>query len=437
VDAFLAIVLGSILIAETLARVGQRQARLRAWRQAADAVRLSGVRLSNGLLEASLVGCAEGLRVAMEECNAGKRSSGTRIVVSGLGGGDLFLRSEDLRTALGKGVLGVEEIVIGAPEFDAQVYVQGADPAVFAILDAETRGRVARLLGGELTVNGRPIAVRSCVADGALRVEVPERGAHGASFGDVLRAVLGLAHRLVAPPDVALRLARNLLRDPEPGFRLNALVVLVREYPKNPATRRALLAARHDTSAEVRLQAAMALGEKGRETLLGLVKADATDDACAARAVAALGEGLPTEEVETVLRRAVDRGCGETALACLEALGVRDASAREDVILAALRSPLDRVRTGAARVLGRTGTVAAIPELHGLCESGSSDVRSAARQAIAAIQSRLPGASPGQLSLAGGEAGALSISGEEAGQLSLAERQAAQPSPALRAKERA
>jgi HEAT repeat protein len=447
VEAFLAIVLGSILIAETLARVGQRQTRLRAWREAAGTVGLAGVRVTNGLLEASLVGRVRGLRVVMQECNAGRHSAGTRLVVSGLGGGDLFLRSEDLRTALGKDLLGVEEIVTGAPEFDAQVYVQGTDPVVFAVLDAETRGHVARLLGGDLTVEGRPIPVRSCVAEGALRVEVPERGARGASLTDILRAVVSLAQRLVAPPDLGLRLARNLLRDPQPGFRLNTLVTLVREYPQHPATRRALLAARHDASAEVRLRAAMALGEKGRETLLALVATDATDDACAARAVAALGEHLPEPEAAKALRRAVDGNRAETAVACLEALGARGAFACEDAILAALRSPLDHVRTAAARALGHAGTVAAVRELRVAADSGPLEQRGAARQAIAAIQSRLPGASPGQLSLAEGEAGelslaeaeagTLSISGDEAGRLSLAESARERSSLAPRAKERA
>src|SRR6185436_5845866 len=46
------------------------------------------------------------------------------------------------------------------------------------------------------------------------------------------------------------------------------------------------------------------------------------------------------------------------------------------------------------------------------------DLHRAARQAIAEIQSRLQGASPGQLSLAGAEGGQLSLA--EGGELSLA-----------------
>ncbi len=288
-------------------------------------------------------------------------------------------------------------------------------------------------------MGSQPVSVRGSVADGMLKVEVPERGAGATSFAEILLAVLALARRLVAPRDIALRLATNLLNDPEPGFRLNALVTLAREYPKHPATRRALLAARKDMSAEVRLRAAMALGEKGRETLLALVADEATNDACAARAIAALGEGLSSEEAAKALRRALDVGHAETAIACLAILGIRGAGASEDALLAALLCPLDDVRIAAARALGRSGTVAAVPELLRASEGESAELSHAARQAIAEIQSRLSGAAPGQLSLAGGEAGALSLAEDVAGGLSLVERDepaVTSPPAAPRARER-
>ncbi|HEX3526943.1 MAG TPA: hypothetical protein VH988_07735 [Thermoanaerobaculia bacterium] len=57
-----------------------------------------------------------------------------------------------------------------------------------------------------------------------------------------------------------------------------------------------------------------------------------------------------------------------------------------------------------------------------LAERSSRDPElfKATRQAIAEIQSRLPGATPGQLSLAGAEAGQLSLAQAEVGRLSLA-----------------
>jgi len=65
--------------------------------------------------------------------------------------------------------------------------------------------------------------------------------------------------------------------------------------------------------------------------------------------------------------------------------------------------------------------VAAVLPLEEAAESFSHgpELVRATRQAIAEIQSRLPGASPGQLSLAGVETGQLSLA-TESGELSLA-----------------
>ena len=197
--------------------------------------------------------------------------------------------------------------------------------------------------------------------------------------------------------------------------------MLAREFPQHPATRATLLAARDDASEEVRLRAAMALGEEGRETLLDLVGRAGSDDACAARAVEALGEHLPAEAAEASLRRALG-GAGRplTAQACLLALGRRARPETEGLLLEALRREDPAVSVAAARALGQSGTVAAVVPLRQAAERGG-DLQRAARQAVAGIQARLAGAEPGQLSLAGGEAGALSLADGEPGRLSLAD----------------
>ena len=80
------------------------------------------------------------------------------------------------------------------------------------------------------------------------------------------------------------------------------------------------------------------------------------------------------------------------------------------------------MRAAAARALGRFGTSACVLPLKEV-ETRYPDeaTRRAAREAVAAIQARLAGASPGQLSLARGDAGALSLAEDEAGRLSLDE----------------
>jgi len=274
------------------------------------------------------------------------------------------------------------------------------------------------------------VDVDASLSDGVLEVRVKESGFSGnrEQIPDVLPAVLDVARRLVAPKDVAARIATNVGREPEAGARQRAVLMLAREFRQHPATRATLLAAREDASGEVRLRAATFLGEEGRETLLDLVARTGTDDACAARAVEALGERLPAPTAEASLRRALG-GAGRplTAQACLEALGRRGRPDAEGLLLEALRSEDPAVSVAAAQALGRAGTIAAVVPLREAAERGGG-LRSAARQAIAQIQSRLAGAEPGQLSLAGGEAGALSLADGEPGRLTLADEEQ-QPGP--------
>ena len=80
------------------------------------------------------------------------------------------------------------------------------------------------------------------------------------------------------------------------------------------------------------------------------------------------------------------------------------------------------VLVAAANALSRVGSAAAVLPLKEAAGRSSRDpeILRATRQAIARIQLRLPGASPGQLALAEIEAGRLSLAEAEAGQLSLA-----------------
>jgi hypothetical protein len=237
--------------------------------------------------------------------------------------------------------------------------------------------------------------------------------------------------RLVAPQDVAGRIAANVRREPEAGARLQGLLMLSREFPRHPATRETLVAAREDASEEVRLRAGMALGEEGHETLAGLVAGAGTGDSCAARAIEALGENLKADAAEAALRRALG-GAGRplTAQASLETLGRRGRVEAEGLMIEALRSRDPQVQAAAARALGRAGTVAAVAALHAATRPRGDLPHGVGRQAIAEIQARLAGAAPGQLSLAGGEAGALSLADGEPGRLTLADEVAGRPSAA-------
>jgi HEAT repeat protein len=265
---------------------------------------------------------------------------------------------------------------------------------------------------------------------------------------EVLPVVLALARRLQTPEDVPRRLAENLKGEPVTGVRLQVLATLTREYPSHPATREALLAAREDPDADVRLRAGIALGPEGREVLLAVASGEGAEDATTERAVVALGFHITTAEVEGLLRNALRTRREATARACLgvlgqrrgavgtlakvlavekpelaaaaaDALGATGDTSGEPALLSALEGEAPVVRVAAARALGRVGTAAAVAPLRE-AEEGDGEMRRTARQAIAEIQARLTGAAPGQLSLAGGESGQLSLAEGEAGRLSLA-----------------
>jgi len=418
-----------------LVRSERRRRQLRVWRAAVERVGLTGVEESEGgIFEGAFVrGSSGDLRVRLESYRKGKYEHGTKIVVTGLGhgAGGLSLRREGLGTAIEKRVIGEREIEVGDPSFDAEYYVQGEAPLALAILDPETRRRLAGLLRGRVAVEGRePAEVDASLSDGVLEVRVKESGfsSNRERIPDILPAVLDVARRLVAPKDVAERIAENVRREAEPGARLRAVLTLAREYFPHPVTRATLLEARDDASEEVRLRAAMALGEEGRETLVDLVERAGTGDSSAARAIEALGERLSAEAAEAALRRALgEAGRPQTALACLEALGRMGRPEAEGLLLEALRSEAPSVQAAVARALGRVGTVAAVAALRQAMPPHGDLLRSVGRQAIAEIQARLAGAEPGQLSLAAGEAGALSLADGEAGALSLANGELGRP----------
>jgi HEAT repeat protein len=438
------------------------------WREAARAAGVVALQESAD----GLAGWAGPLRVRLSRYSDSE-SRGTRITVSGPAmPAGLTVRPEGLVSAV-RGVRGVREIEIGHDTFDAAAWVEGNATVARAVLDAATRRAIRALFSGRLERTGRtPFWASGCLENGVLRVDVPraapsagprladdrepgvEPGAYVYLGGlehlaEVLAEVISLARRLATPEDMARRLADNLKTEMVAPVRLQCLATLAREFADHPATGEALLAAREDPDAEVRLRAGVALGPKGRDVLLGIAMGEGAEDATSERAVLALGFHLTTEAARGILSNALRTRREATARACLFALARRrdaesiatlakvlavekqglamaaaealgdtaDASA-EAPLLSALGGGPSPVRLAAARALGRVGTVAAVQPLKE-AEARDGGMRAAARQAIAEIQARLQGAEPGQLSLAGGEAGALSLADGEAGRLSL------------------
>jgi HEAT repeat protein len=407
----------------------QRHRRLQAWQAAAAACGLEAVKTSGWRLQ--LTARAGPLDVGIETC--GNKGRYTRIVLQVPGLKNLRkvrIRREPL-LRLG------QEIVTGDAPFDSTFFIEGPMRQVLALLDAETR----RLIGfanseGQLEVSA-----------GTVRAE--HISSEQVSY--ILPLLLDIGRRLSQPLDVLRRLTENACRDPEPGVRLSNLLLLVRELPGEPWTVEALRTACSDPSPGIRLRAAQELGAEGRGVLLNLAEG-LEDDASSAQAVSHLGRELPFERTQSILFEALRRRRVQTARACLEALGQSGDAAAVDALakvvalekgelapaaalaLGATGSPaaeaplieaLQReeadLRIAAASALSRVGSVEAVLPLKEAAERSWLDLelRRATRQAIAEIQSRLQGASPGQLSLAGTEAGQLSLIQDEAGQLSL------------------
>jgi len=297
------------------------------------------------------------------------------------------------------------EIEIGDAPFDGEFAIDGPARLVAALLDEGTRRLLSRL----------SLAGRLDLSQGEIRMDLPDP-----YLSQTLPLLLDLGKRLAEPLDVTRRLAENARQDPVAGVRLHNLLVLLRELPGDPVTAEALRAGRTDPSLDVRLRLAKQMGPEGRVILRELAEG-LENDAVSAEAVSALGRALPIEDTTTILGHASGRRLFRTARACLKNLGATGSPAAEPPLLEALRSDQGDLRVAAANALGRVGSVAAVLPLQEAAERFRlGETHHAARQAIAAIQSRLQGATPGQLSLAGTEAGQLSLAETETGRLSLA-----------------
>jgi HEAT repeat protein len=431
-----------------------RMKRARAWRAAAKEIGLTEVSRERSFRSAfALTGLLGRRRVRFQAWDRRNAPSGTLVVIEGDSG--ITLKREDLGTAVSK-AMGQREIEIGDAEFDEAVYVRGAATEVRAVLDTDTRRVFRRLLQGEVLEGCANIDARVEVVDGELRALLCDRSySEPEAFTRAVMALLSAAPRLDRPADTVGRIAENTLREGEANVRMQNILLLASDYPDQEAAREVFRQACQDGNAEVRLRAALALGAEGRGTLLELATHQAVNESRTARAVRGLGAGLPLDQGLEILGAALRRRHRETARACLESLGKRGGEAvvaplakvlgledgdlaaeaaralgstgcgaAEAALLRALKGGSSEVQAAAAESLGRVGSIGAVLPLKQAADDGDSTLRRAARQAVAEIQSRLHGASPGQVSLAGAEAGQVSLAGEDpSGRVTLVEEE--------------
>jgi hypothetical protein len=333
---------------------------------------------------------------------------GTRLVVGGV------CPQLDLSFAWAERSDAADPIDLG----DRRLVSRGSRRVTAAVMQPGARLALLELHGRDGVLRER---VR--VAAGQLQVDVPERSARAPLLlEEVARTALAAADRLRAPDDIPARLAKNVASDPAPGVRVLSLQILLAEFPGHAATLAAQRTAAGSPLAPLRFVAARALGEEGRPILLEILRGPLSDDSAATAAVDAL-RLLPPEVADDVLARAlVPKGGGVTASltarAVIEALRrarVADLARLEN----ALRCPADEVALEAVRLLGDRGGAEAVLPLQQMAEAHRSpEVRRGAGQAALEIQSRLPGATPGQLSLSGARSGAVTLAEDTAGRVS-------------------
>jgi HEAT repeat protein len=325
---------------------------------------------------------------------------------------------------------------------------------VLAVLDAPTRHRIAEALPAELQV-----------AEGRLQCRVDCDGL----VRGVRRAV-ALAGRLTFPLDgVPARLAQNARQDPLVTVRLRNLGALLEHYPDHPEMRNTIRDLRDDTSSQVRLRAALALGTQGYATLAEIVADPRGKEEVALEAFNVLVSHLPVKKQWSVIdsalchgsRRLRERAVRQVALLggphargrlprlladsdptvavqaarAIETVG--DASC-ESALVGALSAEDPHLRTAAADALGAVGTAAAVAPLEAALAGASlvsAGLRSAVHKAVERIQSRLSGAEAGQLSLAESPKadGRVSLVASEAGgEVTLAPKPVARGAPKTR-----
>lgn len=436
----------AVAVASARHSKGEREER---WRRLADACGITIPTGQSSRLRPAFTGFRGALTIRMQRFKRGKTQLGTRVIVEGLPPA-IRVYKEGLGTGIER-TFGAREHTLGDPAFDAVLFVQGEEPLVRAVLDVFTRQALLDVFTGYVR-NGQPRAVNASATleDGRLMVELDDAfGQPEEPQADLLSLIVLTCEKLLHPGDVPGRLAEIVYADPLATVRAFALTVLARDFPDHDATRQGLTIALGDLHPEVRLQAGLWGGEAGLPAIRSIAESVDVTDGCSARAVAGLAGHLDLERARDIFEGSVRAGRMETAQAALRSLGrggehevgvvapwLADrrtplavcaaqalgdspaAAAAEVALIGALEDSRAEVVDAAAHALGRVGSARAVLSLRAVEARTTWGAHRAARQAVAQIQSRLTGATPGQLALAGDAAGQVALAEDAHGRVS-------------------
>jgi hypothetical protein len=448
----------ALTIGGALFTAAARRRRRRAWRAIAYELGLANVLHPQALAETCVLHATrDGFVVRLVEHDRSKyRPATTTLTVDGCAGAlahVVELRAEAEVTAAERDA--VKELELGDRSFDDNVFVRGSRPALVAQLDPETRQRVV-----EFVASGGRIAAGVATIERKGYLD-PLSPSDVTWLSRRLAQTLAVATGLLRPRDLVATLCRRFREEPARRVRLLLLDLLANLLADDARARQTLREGLVSSDLDLRLRAAIALGEEGRDALLDIAGRSAEDDHCAAQAVDALRRRLSLERTIAILDEALPQRHYHTAQAAIAALGRIGGSAAierlapvlfdlsaslglaaaaalaatfdqtaEEPLLAALAHAQPALRVALANALAAVGTGQAVPALRAFLEDGDAnpELARAARQAIAEIQARLTGASPGQVSLAEGQAGQISLTeGGASGQVSLSTEDRAAP----------
>jgi len=393
------------------------------WRRRAEQCGLAGIEVPSHLPFLGFVSGRRGRHgLRIDRFHQGKSNRGIRVVIDGLSDA-VALQGEGFGTAIEK-TLGSREIEIGDAPFDQGLFLRGEQATLRALFDAETRRLAVDVFAGRVRMEPfapRRVQMSVRVAYGSLRAEFPDRrGPQEEPLADTLQALLALAERLAPVERLEERLA---------GIARNDPVSRVRGH------------------AQSRSSAALTQKEAGRPVLEELATASEAADWCSARAIEGLADRLTLDVGRRALEAARSGSKEKTALVVLlplarvggvdvvmralghpshavaaaaaRALGAVNARAAEEPLIEALARESDEVRMAAAHALGVVGGTGAVLPLKELEQRGPRGVDKVAREAVASIQARLTGATPGQLALADGASGHVTLSEDPSGRITL------------------
>lgn len=360
------------------------------------------------------------------------------------------------RAGLMSRILSSQDILLGHPNFDDEVLVQGSwEPGVIALLDDETRDTILSLLsmGERFEVNSKRILVSvESDSDSLLRLR------------RCLLLCVKLSQRLSRVGKIEDLLAQNVQSSHSFPYRRRNLQLLM-TYPVTEQLRQEVLEPiLRDDGLILRSMVARVLGGDAlKDVCTDLLHHDVPWPFEAFREVSqshdpqilpVLHKGIEQPELVELAAEGMAHHRDGTYLSLLPKLSARLLDARkrarllqiaaafkdasiEPFLLQALRPPArgggePEVLLSAVVALGDCGTHMSVMPLLTLAESKvDAEVRTAAQEAVARIQSRIAGASAGTVMLAptthgpdASQHGALSLVAESApaGALSMAEQ---------------